>query len=420
MKYFVLCIFVARAVLLRVSYINLPSFVQTPTRMKKTPKQIAQHVLQLAEAGNSMESIAIFQQWTQSLPREAPQNAKWFSFTPLLEACMWLKENGGALGQAIVLRAETIPIDLRHLVLHGDIVTSTTKNSETRSTFVVDSVTPIKNYRLSCHDFYPSDKIGSEMKVMGHCDFIYLCMAWHIEVQSDGCLVFRNTNSQWKELVLRGPVRSRDVNGKNAVLGAMPLDNDAVHKWEVCGVLSSATRNDPDSMSSKFMLKCVGSQATSCFLEINSNAGSTRDINSFYVFFQERHQLSSGVLATWVIRQSNVDEARAAAKHYKDRLMECSNFNADLMEESPEILCCGFYDIVLHAELVTALARMYTLGAVTVPKLRLASDLLSSAIKLHKFYLGTCLDPTVHLNPGIVQVLEQQLQKIDATIQILG
>lgn len=383
----------------------------------ETTEQIAQHVLALADAGASMEALLTFQQWIFALQQRASSNAAWVSLTPVLEACMWLKQNGGALGLAIILRAEVIPMGLRHLVLHGDSPTSTTASSESRSEFLVDSTA---RFRLGCHDFYEADKNENfEINAMAHHDWVYDALSWHIQVRSDGGLVFRNSNPAWKELVLRGPVRDQCVSGQSVVLAAMPLDLDAVHTWEVCVAIDEASRNDPDSIKNQFMLKSVGA-TTDCFLEASSTDDGKRDSHSYYVFFQEYDRFDSGDVPGWRIQQANFEQSREKVTACTRRLLSCATYNAELVQQSLEMLRSGFYDVVEHVELMVALARMYTMGAITANKLGKASAILSLAIKLHKFHLDTCLDPKARQDTAVFEELEQKKRKIDKTIKMLS
>lgn len=383
----------------------------------ETPQQIAQHVLALADAGAPMEALLSFQQWIFAVQQEAPLHAAWVSLTPLLQACMWLKQNGGALGLAIILRTEVIPMGLRHLLLNGDSPTATTASSESRSEFLVDSTAHL---RLGCHDFYEADKNEySEINVMAHNDWVYDALSWHIQVRSDGSLVFRNSNPTWKEMVLRGPVRDHDVYGKNVVLAAMPLDMDAVHTWEVCVTVDEATRNDPDSIKNQLMLKCVGA-TSDCFLDASLTDEAQRDSQSYYVFFQEYDRFESGDVPGWRIQQAGFDQSREKVQACTRRLLNYTTFNAELMQQGLELMHSAFYDIVEHAELMVALARMYTMGAITANKLGKATELLSPAIKLYMFHMDTCLDPKARHDLAAFEELKQKKQKIDETITMLS
>lgn len=400
--------------------------VSKPASMK-LPAQVAQHVLKLTEDGHSMKSVLFFQHWINSLPQASASNAAWFSYTPVLEACMWLKVNGGALGQAIVLRTETIPIDLRRLVLHGDSFSSTAGSPGLRSVFHVESmgqVTGGGGFRLGCHDYHRADKNEfSEIKAMGHSNHKLDNLSWHIEVRSDGTLMFRNTNPAWKELILRGPVHKLTVDRQNVLLGAMPLHNDVVFKWEICAPLTEASREDPDLVQNQFLIKCVGAETavtTDCFLRMAARDDRKRDFQSYYVFFEERHRLARNALPSWRIQQSGIDAARAKAKLCASKLLECTGYDPELMKEGIETLGSGFYDHIEHAELMVALSRVYTMGTLTVTKLGKSSELLSTAIKLHKFHLDTCLDPKAELDSEIPQALEQKRQKINGTIKMLS
>lgn len=385
----------------------------------ETPEQIAQHVLVLAEAGSSMEALLCFQQWIFVLQQDAPSNTAWVLLTPVLQACMWLKQNGGVLGLAIILRTEVIPLGLRHLILHADSSTSTTVNSESRSQFFVDSSTLVNGFRLGCHDYYEADKNEYyEIKAMAHKDWIHDFLSWHIEVRPDGSLVFRNSNPAWKELVLRGPVRNHYVSGQNVVLAAMPLDLDTVHTWELCVAVDRARQNDPDSIKNQFMLKCVGA-TTDCFLEAAFTDEGKRDSGSFYLSFQEHDRSNLCDLPCWCIQQAGFDDNRVNAQEMTRRLLNCSTFNSELIQESLEMLQSGFYDIVEHAELTAAISRMFTMGAITATKLESANELLLAAIRLHKFHLDTCLDPIAHQDSAAFKKLVQKRQKIDETIKIL-
>lgn len=402
--------------------------VSKPASMQ-SPAQVAQHALKLAEDGHSMKAVLFFQHWITSLPQASPSDAAWFCYTPVLKACMWLKVKGGALGQAIVLRTESIPIDLRHLVLHGDSISSTAASFGLRSLFHVDSMDQVTSgssgggFRLGCHDYHRADKNEfSEIKAMGHRNHKLDHLSWHIEVRSDGTLMFRNTNPAWKELILRGPVHKLSVEREDVLLGAMPLHNDVVFRWEICLALSEACREDPDLVPNQFLIKCVGAETaatTDCFLRMAARDDRKRDFQSYYVFFEERHRLGRNALPSWRIQQSGIDAARAKAKLCTSRLLECTAYDPELMKEGTATLGSGFYDHSEHAELMVALSRVYTMGTITVNKLGKASELLSTAIKLHKFYLDTCLDPKAELDLEIPQALELKRQKINDTIKML-
>lgn len=288
---------------------NSVSFPEIPSPAIMSFEDAARHVLALAKEEKSLEAILYFQEWIFKRRREAAATCSWFSFTPVLKACMWLKKHSGALGQAVVYHTEAIPRDLRDVVLHGDLPQATTTKVPPRSAFHVTSVGGRTPYRLGCHDYYHTDKNErGELKIIGHSPFDYYGLAWYFEVTSDGYLVFRYEHDAWKEFLMRNPARVSKLAGQPVLLGAMPLKLDAVHTWEVC-VASDSNGCEVPEAQSKIQLKAVMPEylkdANHYFLGLE---GEKRDRYSFLTDLESRTPQSRASAPSWTIKQASLGE----------------------------------------------------------------------------------------------------------------
>lgn len=258
--------------------------IQSPAIMSF--EDAARHVLALAKEEKSLEAILYFQEWIFKRRREAAATCSWFSFTPVLKACMWLKKHGRALGQAVVYHTEAIPRDLRDVVLHGDLPRATTTKVPPRSAFHVTSVGGRTSYRLGCHDY----------------------------------LVFRNEHDAWKEFLMRNPVRVSKLAGQPVLLGAMPLKLDAVHTWEVCVASDSNGCEVPEGQS-KIQLKAVMLEyikdVNHYFLGLE---GEKRDRYSFLTALESRTPQSRASAPSWTIKQASLGEGCERLALWTDRL----------------------------------------------------------------------------------------------------